>query len=130
MVLEAVFKAVRDMDGAVTKVLMCGVDATAREQAVRQTQSAMKDVLDLSRGIASSVKVIDSIAAQTNLLALNATIEAARAGESGRGFAVVASEVKALAARSAGAAKTITSIVEQNEARIAALDGNLAKLAA
>jgi methyl-accepting chemotaxis protein len=130
LTLDATFSAVRDVDGTVAKFLMFGVDVTARELAVRQTQSTMKGVLDLSRGIATSVKVIDSIAAQTNLLALNATIEAARAGEVGRGFAVVASEVKALAARSAGAAKTITEIVEKNEAKIAALDEKLAKLTA
>ena len=40
-----------------------------------------------------------------NILALNAAVESARASEARQGFAVVASEVRALAHRSAAAAK-------------------------
>ncbi len=127
--LDAVFSAIRDLDGRVAKMLMFGADATARRQTVRQTQAAMQDVLESSKGIAASVSVIDDIASQTNLLALNATIEAARAGEAGRGFAVVAAEVKALASRSGASAKTITGIVRDNEATISTLNERLRRLA-
>ena len=127
--LDAIFTAVKDVQGNVVKTLMFGVDATARYQAVRDTQSTMRDMLESSKGISASVTIIDEIAKQTNLLALNATIEAARAGEAGRGFAVVANEVKALATRSSQSAKAITTTVRENEANIRNLSSNLQKLA-
>ncbi|MDD0809592.1 methyl-accepting chemotaxis protein [Curvibacter sp. RS43] len=85
---------------------------------VRQVVDTMKDINDASRQIHDIIGVIDSIAFQTNILALNAAVEAARAGEQGRGFAVVASEVRALAGRSAAAAKAIKTLISASVARV------------
>ena len=80
---------------------------------------AMRSIEDSSRQMAEIIAVIDGIAFQTNLLALNAGVEAARAGDAGKGFAVVASEVRALAQRSADAAKDIKTLITTSSQQIA-----------
>ncbi|WP_308633247.1 methyl-accepting chemotaxis protein [Massilia forsythiae] len=86
---------------------------------VGQLVDTMGAINESSTRIVDIIAVIDGIAFQTNILALNAAVEAARAGEQGRGFAVVASEVRALAQRSASAAREIKGLIDASTQRIA-----------
>lgn len=86
--------------------------------AMNESIEAMGAIQAVSTQITGIVTLIDGIAFQTNLLALNAAVEAARAGEHGRGFAVVAGEVRALAQKSAEAAKDIKQLIDQTALRI------------
>ena len=83
------------------------IEATRSGEVVAEAVQAMGRIEQSSQQISQILGVIDEIAFQTNLLALNAGVEAARAGDAGRGFAVVAQEVRALAQRSADAAREI-----------------------
>ncbi|OXE36059.1 MAG: methyl-accepting chemotaxis protein [Phenylobacterium zucineum] len=87
-------------------------------EVVSQAVEAMGEIESSSKQITQIIGVIDEIAFQTNLLALNAGVEAARAGDAGRGFAVVASEVRALAQRSADAAKEIKGLIQASERHV------------
>ncbi|WP_269221151.1 methyl-accepting chemotaxis protein [Brevundimonas vesicularis] len=95
-------------------------DAETSGVIVRDAVQAMTAIEGSSTQINQIIGVIDEIAFQTNLLALNAGVEAARAGEAGRGFAVVASEVRALAQRSAEAAKEIKTLISASTGQVGA----------
>jgi len=119
--------------GQITTTLKATAEGAERANtlagAARQEVQGSKGVLDETIGsirristssekISAIIGVIDDIAFQTNLLALNAGVEAARAGNAGLGFAVVASEVRALAQRSAAAAKEIKGLIEGAQADV------------
>ncbi|HZG22410.1 MAG TPA: methyl-accepting chemotaxis protein [Herbaspirillum sp.] len=95
-------------------VLSASDHATKGGRVVGDVVATMGSIKESSSKIVDIIGVIDGIAFQTNILALNAAVEAARAGEQGRGFAVVASEVRALAQRSAAAAKEIKQLISDS----------------
>ena len=149
--LEQTAAALGEVTSAIRKTAEGAVHArdvvgSAKKQAetsgavMQDAIAAMSAIEDSSRKIGQIIGVVDEIAFQTNLLALNAGVEAARAGEAGRGFAVVASEVRALAQRSADAAKEIKTLVASSKTQVShgvelvgqsgnALRGILAKVA-
>jgi methyl-accepting chemotaxis protein len=101
-----------------TIVSAARADAEHSGTVVRDAVTAMGEIEKSSQQIGQIIGVIDEIAFQTNLLALNAGVEAARAGDAGRGFAVVASEVRALAQRSADAAKEIKALISTSTLQV------------
>jgi methyl-accepting chemotaxis protein len=101
---------------------LAGAAAAVADQGgavVGRVVQTMASISSSSHRIADIVGVIDGIAFQTNILALNAAVEAARAGEQGRGFAVVAGEVRALAQRSANAAREIKGLIAESVGTVA-----------
>jgi methyl-accepting chemotaxis protein len=113
--LSATIQPLHDADHALTRVVLYGLDNSARRRAVRETETVMASVLERISQVAEG---ISAVSGQTNLLALNATIEAARAGDAGKGFAVVAAEVKSLAGRSSQSSGEITTLIDETRRRI------------
>jgi len=94
-------------------------EASTGGAVVKKAVEAMAAIATSADEISSIVGLIDGIALQTNLLALNAGVEAARAGDAGKGFTVVATEVRALALRSADAARDIRALIATSSEQVA-----------
>ena len=117
-ITETVKKSAEGASHARAVVATADSDAKKSAIVVRQAVEAMEAISKSAHQISQIIGVIDEIAFQTNLLALNAGVEAARAGDAGRGFAVVASEVRALAQRSAEAAKEIKELISASTSQV------------
>ncbi len=117
-ITDAVSRTAEGADQADKMVAETGETARESGEVVRRAVAAMSEIENSSKQIGQITGVIDEIAFQTNLLALNAGVEAARAGDAGKGFAVVAQEVRALAQRSAEAAKEIKQLIASSSNQI------------
>jgi methyl-accepting chemotaxis protein len=117
-VTSMVAESARNANEISSSIRTAHKDASEGGEVVRQAVTAMDAIEKSSQEIGNIINVIDGIAFQTNLLALNAGVEAARAGEAGKGFAVVANEVRALAQRSADAAKEIKALINTSSEQV------------
>ncbi len=127
--LEQTAAAVEELTSAVTKTAQGAREVSSRVgeasaeaersgEIVTRAAEAMTKIEAQSQQVNQILGMIDEIAFQTNLLALNAGVEAARAGDAGKGFAVVAQEVRALAQRSADAAREIKSLITESSRQV------------
>jgi methyl-accepting chemotaxis protein len=111
--MTAVTTAMREGANVAGAALATARDACLAAQAHTETMgAAMQAIAQNAERMAALVASIDDIAFRTNLLALNAGVESARAAHAAGGFAVVASEARALAERSADAARDARSCVQ------------------
>jgi methyl-accepting chemotaxis protein len=117
-ITATVRKTAQGAGSANTVVLNARTEAEQSGRVVKSAVEAMNQIEGSSRQIGQIIGVIDEIAFQTNLLALNAGVEADRAGDAGRGIAVDASEVRALAQRSADAAKEIKGLITASSSQV------------
>jgi methyl-accepting chemotaxis protein len=113
-------------DGHIKATEMVDMANTSGESA-QDLVRAMSEISAASRKVGDIISTVNEVAFQTNLLALNAAVEAARAGAHGKGFAVVAEEVRALAQRSAGAARQIKTLIDDTVSKVTAGDAIVQK---
>ncbi|NKJ01147.1 methyl-accepting chemotaxis protein [Novosphingobium sp. SG707] len=118
-VTEGVRESARSAHDVQKSITEAHEEATEGGIVVSRAVEAMAAIERSAQEINQIIGVIDGIAFQTNLLALNAGVEAARAGDAGKGFAVVANEVRALAQRSADAAKEIKALITTSSEQVA-----------
>lgn len=115
--LIAAFKDAEEFSASL-KAAVADEQANGSRTVSKTTSKKMEGFLEEPSHIVKITRLIDDIAFQTNLLALNAAVEAARASEAGSGFSTVATEVRALASKSAEAAKSISDLIAESTIQV------------
>ncbi len=117
-VADSVKQTAESVRNARDQVGGMGSQLAEGNQRMQEMITAMGEITDSSNEIEKIIKTIEDIAFQTNILALNAAVEAARAGMAGKGFAVVADEVRNLAAKSAEASQSTSTLIGRSIAAV------------
>ncbi|AFC85179.1 PAS domain S-box protein [Frateuria aurantia] len=118
--LAAAFSLLYDVELRPRMIVMYAQDVTEQDTAV-------DDLVSLTRRVEHIADDIRQVAMQTHMLSLNAAIEAAHAGDGGRGFAVLATEIRRLAQQSKTSASEIGQLLSEANRRLAAADDSRAR---
>ena len=116
--VDATFSVLADLEGRPTRILMCGTDITARQEAIAASIASMTQMVQRITGV---MQTIGRFASQTNLLALNAAIEAARAQQSGSEFGLIAQEIRKLSVEASAAIKQISTLLAESQVQITSM---------
>ena len=128
--VDATFSVLADLEGRPSRILMCGTDITARQQAIAASIANMTQMVQRITGV---MQTVGRFASQTNLLALNAAIEAARAQQSGSEFGLIAQEIRKLSVEASAAIKQISTLLAESQVQITSMsspDGGAGRITA